>query len=345
MMRRRAIPYVKRVKARGRWYYYFDTSKPGKERWKRLPDPSAPEFGSVYAAMLGHRTRTEGVLTVPGLIDLYKASPKFNGLSDNTRRLYGVYLAIFAKELPTAPAGRIARKDVAALIDKQGGKAGAARMILAIVAALYSWGRSRGHVENRPADDIEIAAGGEHAPWPMALVESALASDDDTIRLAVHLLYFTGQRMGDVCAMRWAQIGDGTVSVTQAKTGKHLVIPMHPRLADALARRTRDLRTILVGKGGKPFKPANLRYLIQKWAVAQGEQIVPHGLRKNTVNALLEAGCTVAQVASITGQSLQIVEHYAKARDQQKLSGQAMDKWGGTDEESSNKGKTDAESR
>jgi len=38
---------------------------------------------------------------------------------------------------------------------------------------------------------------------------------------------------------------------------------------------------------------------------------VPHGLRKNAVNALLEAGCTVAEVAAITGQTYGVVEHYA----------------------------------
>jgi hypothetical protein len=49
-----------------------------------------------------------------------------------------------------------------------------------------------------------------------------------------------------------------------------------------------------------------------KRAARRGYKVVPHGLRKNAVNTLLEVGCTVAEVSSITGQSLQMVEHYAK---------------------------------
>lgn len=44
---------------------------------------------------------------------------------------------------------------------------------------------------------------------------------------------------------------------------------------------------------------------------ALGIKTVPHGLRKNAVNALLEAGCTIAEVSAITGQTHQVVEHYA----------------------------------
>jgi hypothetical protein len=47
-------------------------------------------------------------------------------------------------------------------------------------------------------------------------------------------------------------------------------------------------------------------------------------LRKNAVNALLEAGCTPHETASITGQSVQMVEHYAKKVSQKKLGKSAM---------------------
>lgn len=49
-----------------------------------------------------------------------------------------------------------------------------------------------------------------------------------------------------------------------------------------------------------------------------------HGLRKNAVNALLEAGCTIAEVASITGQTFQVVEHYAAQMNRRKLSKAAI---------------------
>ena len=39
-------------------------------------------------------------------------------------------------------------------------------------------------------------------------------------------------------------------------------------------------------------------------------RLVFHGLRKSAVVFLVEAGCTTAEVSAITGQSLQMVEHY-----------------------------------
>ena len=42
---------------------------------------------------------------------------------------------------------------------------------------------------------------------------------------------------------------------------------------------------------------------------------------------LLEAGCTDAEVAAITGQSHQMIEHYSKQVNQKKLASTAILKW------------------
>lgn len=55
--------------------------------------------------------------------------------------------------------------------------------------------------------------------------------------------------------------------------------------------------------------------------------LVFHGLRKSSVVTLLEAGCTDAEVASITGQSRQMVEHYARQVNQRKLAASAILEW------------------
>jgi hypothetical protein len=52
-------------------------------------------------------------------------------------------------------------------------------------------------------------------------------------------------------------------------------------------------------------------------------------LRKNAVNALLEVGCSVPETAAISGQSLRVVEHYAKERNQRKLASAAILRWEG----------------
>ena len=52
-----------------------------------------------------------------------------------------------------------------------------------------------------------------------------------------------------------------------------------------------------------------------------------HGLRKAAARRLAEAGCTAHEIAAITGHaSLEEIEHYTKAVDQQKLAASAMEK-------------------
>lgn len=55
--------------------------------------------------------------------------------------------------------------------------------------------------------------------------------------------------------------------------------------------------------------------------------LVFHGLRKSAVVFLLEDGSTTAEVQAITGQSQQMVEHYARQVNQRKLATAAVLKW------------------
>jgi hypothetical protein len=60
-------------------------------------------------------------------------------------------------------------------------------------------------------------------------------------------------------------------------------------------------------------------------------RLVFHGLRKSAVVFLLEAGCSDAETASITGQSRDMVERYAKQANQRRLAAAAILKWEAAD--------------
>lgn len=329
-MAKAKIEHVKQTKAKGRTYWYFDTGqvdRGGKKIWSRLPDPADKSFWTVYATMIGHRNRRnapENVLTAAALVDLYMASQHFEKKAESTRKIYSIYLQHFVATIgKAAPAAAIERKDVVLMLDKMAMKPGAANMVLASVRACYSWARKRGHVETDPCRDIDPFELGEHDPWPQATLDAALVAEDATIRLAVHLLYYTAQRIGDVVRMRWTDIDGDRITVRQQKTGKSMQIRMHGDLVAELAKHQRSLATILPG----PMIPQQLRSAIQKFCAGRGFDIVPHGLRKNAVNALLEAECSVAETAAISGQSLGMVEFYSKKRSQITLGDAAILKW------------------
>jgi integrase len=146
---------------------------------------------------------------------------------------------------------------------------------------------------------------------------------------AVLVLLYTGQRESDVVNMVRDDVSAGRIRVVQEKTSKHLWIPLHPVLRGHFAqRKITGLGPLLVNSRGQAWTADGLRTALFDARVDLGlEDHKPHGLRKNAVCALLEAGCTVNETAAVTGQTPQMVEHYAREVNQVKLAEQAMAKW------------------
>lgn len=324
MARKVNLQYVKTVTVRGRDYLYFDTGDKRK-RYIRLPDAGDVEFGTKYAAYLSVRRKRENlkaVITFKELASRYQLSPKYLKRSQGTQRTYLPYIVRMIDMFGDWPASDIDRADIRALLD--GLQPGAQIMQISVAATLFTFGRENDFVTNKPTEDITIEHQAEpHEPWPESVIEQALQS---SVRLPVALLYYTGQRIGDVCKMRWSDIEDGVITVHPQKGRRHrkeLYIPIHSRLEAILAETPRSLTTIVCKPNGKPFTADAMRKAIRK----HFDGYVPHGLRKNAVNALLEAGCSVSEVSSITGQTMQIVEAYAKSRNNKLLAKKAMSKW------------------
>jgi integrase len=322
--------YVKRVRSKGKVYYYFDTGKrvDGKKVYTRLPDLRDPGFGGSYAALMGHRNRGRApdMMRMPKLIGLFERSAEYAKLSDATKKVYGIYLTRLAHQMPTAPAAEVTRGHMQRLLDKMAETPGAMNATLRAAGSMFSWARAREYVTSNPCDDISPIKGNEHPPWPEPILQAALASNDPNVRLLSHMLYYTAQRIGDVVRMRWSDFAGGRVRIRTGKTKADLDIPQHTALRAVLQDRPRD-HDVICTRDGKPMDEAAARHVLQTFTAGLGVKTVPHGLRKNAVNALLEAGCTVAQTAAVSRQSLQMVEHYARKRDVARLADDAFSQW------------------
>jgi integrase len=147
------------------------------------------------------------------------------------------------------------------------------------------------------------------------------------------LALYSGQRQGDVLKMRWTDMRNGLIAVEQMKTGKKLWIPMHVDLKDVLADVARKGETILTNSRGEAWTADGFRTAWHKQCAANDlkllreQKCVFHGLRKSAVVMLLEAGCTDAEVSAITGQTREMVVHYARAVNQKRLAAAAILKW------------------
>lgn len=334
-MRPKLPKYVKAVRSKGKLYLYFDTGKRvnGKAVRVRLPEMDEREFWPSYSAHMGHRTRreTEGrssvVVTVPHLITLYEKSKDYLDRSEGTRRVYDIQLRKIEKLLPTAPVAEITPQDVQLLVDGLADKPGAANLCLAVLSNLMRFAHRRGYRSGNPCEGVKSFKLGEHLAWPEHVLEAALTSDDARVRLLVHLLYFTAQRINDVLRLTWGDVGAEKISVYVSKGKKRMSIHMHEQLAAELARTPRRGLPIVAKEDGTPISDTTARDLLKSFAASHGVDRVPHGIRKNAVISLLEAGNSMVETAAVSGQSLGMVEHYAKQRDVERIGTAAVLRW------------------
>lgn len=329
-MPRELLPHIKRVRTKGKDYFFFNTGQKranGATIYATMPAPTDPKFPGRYAAMCAGRTKRAniaGQLTVPQMADQFRKSPQFKDLALASRKAYDLTLDRLTSLLPTAPASGVESKDIRKLMNDLHETPGAANMLMRVTGALYLWGRRAGLVSNEPCRDVAPFGLREHEAWPEEILQAGLKAKDPKARLAIHMLYYTAQRIGDVSRARWSDLRDGVWTLTQGKTKKPMLITLHADLRAELARHSPQGPFLFVGHKGAPAKTETIRAWIEK---AVGDSVVPHGLRKNAVVALLEAGCSVAETAAVSGQSLRIVEFYAKARNQRMLGGAAILQW------------------
>ncbi len=326
---------VHAYRSRGKLYHYWRPGR-GTEReaelrptWCRLPDdPASVAFWTALEQAQKPKEGPQGGMAK--MVAAYQASPHYAALAPATRREYDRYLANVVRGLGDTDPDILAPAEVAAIRDALGSTPAKANAMVRAIAALYAWGRERGFAKTNPASDITKLKIGEHKPWPTWAWELVPHLRVE-LRLACNLALYTGQRLGDVLAMHMGQIRDGAVTVRQSKTGKTMRVPLHRELMPLIEECRQRGSLYLVSR------PDGTQFTVDQFHAMWGREMtkkevkriraegfVFHGLRKSATIKLVEAGCTEKQVAAITGQSLQMVEHYSKGADQLKLAQEAI---------------------
>jgi integrase len=223
---------------------------------------------------------------------------------------------------------------VLALRDKYTKHPGAANNMIRALSAMLTWSIARGWRTTNPCTGLRrLKTRGGYDPWSWQEIEHFRIHARSDLWHAAALALYTGQRQADVIAMKWNDIHDGLIAVVQEKTGKRLWIPMHENLRGLLEEIPRTSVTILTNSRAVPWTGDSFRHSWMEeltrpqMKLLRKSRRVFHGLRKSAVVFLLEAGSTDAEVAAITGQSREMVEHYARQVNQRKLAAAAILKW------------------
>lgn len=280
---------------------------------------------------------------------LYMQSPEWGNLKPNSQRIYR-YGMDKLEEFMKMDADAITRPMIIDLKDRLYHQPGVCRIALAALNNVLEYGYDRGHVKyNHAANMKKLPKTKPFKRWAEDEVQRFLENAPIHLRRAVLLALYTGQRRSDLTRLRWDQYDGEFIHLVQQKTGKELTIPVHPDLKEELAVMQKDRAYIRIkGSKSKPvlepymlltthYRPWQLNHLTRA-IKGQCEKLgikdrQLHGLRKTTASKLAELGCTPHEIASITGQSLQEVEHYTKGVEQKRMAVSAMGKWenGGLD--------------
>jgi integrase len=312
------------------------------QRWP-LPAPGTEGFASQYDALLAHIKANplairHNVEFMPGslgwAIEKFLASPLYNERAETTRRNYRRVLDQLRQNYGTGLLRDLEPRHVRKIRNEiAAGSTTAADIAMSLISALWEFATEQLGLEldADPTHGVKRVhkVAHEHEPWPPELIERFLREARPSLRWAVKLALYTGQRRSDLVKMKWSQFDGEYIEVRQQKTGAPLSIPCHKALRAELESMPRVADTILVGERGAALTGSSLSVMVRKALREMGVNgYAIHGLRKNAAVELANAGCDAFEIAAITGhRTLGMVAHYSKRRDQKRHARSAMDKW------------------
>jgi integrase len=321
-------------------YYYAWRGGP-----KLDGEPGTPEFMASYnAAVATRRLGPSGILN--GWIDEYLDTPEFRDLSDRSKKDYRRQIKRIRAKFGTMPLAAIEdrrargvfkawRDEIALTAPRQ---ADYAWMVL---ARILSVAKDRGKISVNQCEKggRVYSSNRAHIIWDAADIEQFCRTASPVLQAALLLALWTGQRLGDLLTLTWSAYDGAYIRLQQnkgkrkGKPGPRVTIPVSKVLKAALdkAKQSACTTTILRTSRGTPWTEDGFQ---TSWGKAfKRSGLAPglhfHDFRGTAVTRLALAGCTVPQIAAITGHSLKDVEailnaHYLGGRIQ--LAEQAIEK-------------------
>ena len=263
-----------------------------------------------------------------GLIADYRQSPRFAALAANTRRNYGWCLRLIADELGDLRPEDVTAALAEALFARLAGRkstsprfnAGAAGSPARAHAALRVLRLLLGFARLAPPRWQLPRPARRDAPqiWTphdiAALCHQARSMGFASMADAVRLNYWLGQRESDILALRWGQADwrENTITLTQAKTGARVIIPLPPLWPGAgwPEKPDPDAPLLICETTGAAWSPAHFRKVFARMRAACAAAH-PHmagltfmRLRHTAITRMAEAGCSIPEIAAVSGHSL-----------------------------------------
>lgn len=302
-----------------RIYYYA---------WKGGPrlegKPGSVEFHTSYAEARSQlRIQPKDILG--SVFDEFRQSPDFKALAPRTQKDYAKLLLTLEREFGDLPLlaleDRRTRGDILSWRDRLAvSSRRQADYAYAVLARTLSWALNRGLISVNPCErgGRVYRATRSDRVWTPAHEKAFHAAAPAHLRSALTLALWTGQRQGDLLRLRWKNIDNGLIRIRQSKSGVTVVIPVAEALQLELQRILSNVSDknnaafadspVLLTRRGQPWTESGFRASWRKACIQAGiTGLSFHDLRGTAVTRLAQAGCTVPEIATITGHSLKDV--------------------------------------
>jgi integrase len=283
-------------------------------------EPGTPAFMASYnAAVAATREPTSGRFVE--LIAAFRASSDFTGLAPKTQCDYRRYIRAIESDFGDLPIAALSDPRIRAEFmewrDVLAKTPRAADYAWTVLARILSWAKNRNLVAVNPCEKGgRIYAGGQRADivWKPDDIRAFCEHASPAVFAVVMLALWTGQRQGDLLRLAWSAYDGKFIRLRQAKTGKRVSIPVGQTLGQFLNSIEKKAVTMLVNSKSRPWTSDGFRSSFFAACDAAGIRGLHfHDLRGTAVTRLALSGCSVAEIAAITGHSLKDVSALLEA--------------------------------
>jgi len=290
-------------------------------------EPGTAAFFAEWQSLTAGRTKAAQTGTLQDLITSYQQGPQFLDLASETRKGYLRCIRAIETDFGDLPLKALEdpriRGDFLDWRDKIAERSRRqADYHFSVLALIIAWAHNRRRIPLNPCERPGRLYTGTRAAsvWTDAEVAAFDAVAAPHVALPAIIARNTGQRQSDILALTWSAYDGEALTLRQSKGGRFVRIPvsveLRPALEAAKASRGSSV-TICATSRGQPWTADGYKTSFGKAKI--GIPRTFHDFRGTAVTRLALAGCTVPEIATITGHSLKDVEtmldrHYL-ARD------------------------------
>jgi integrase/recombinase XerD len=282
------------------------------------------------------------------IVEDFLASARNRGLSDHTVRAYHQDLTAFSRwaraARPEPLFGRDAVVDWVTAMRAEGYAAATIKRRLACLKVLCRWLEDEERLETNPFHRLrlpvplprrlprnlkreEVSALLDAPPHQTPAPDDADGQAITTLSLALELLFTTGIRVGELCAIRLTDIDleAGTIAIKGKGNRERHVFLVDETITAQLRAYVRvrrpavpGLDTLLLTPRGLAADPNHIRRLLHRHVetLNLSRRITPHMLRHTAATELLDSGVDIRLVQKLLGHaSISTTEIYTHVSD------------------------------